>query len=241
MNRPALITLSHGSRHPGAKPGIAQLTAAAARRCGVPGRDAHLEFDSPDLLSAARSLVDDGHSSAIVVPTLFTTAFHALNDVPEAVADARAATGLDITVANTLGQGEDIADILAARALTDIHASGREVSRIILYPVGTSNRDAAGKTVALGGIVEKRTGLPVITAPATGYGKRDMAELAAANAHLLPLFVTRGLLLDRVFRMWPGPLSEPLGTDLAPVVAARYETALSTHPEKSLTSKGARL
>ena len=82
--------------------------------------------------------------------------------------------------------------------------------------------------VRLGEGVDKRLGVPVTTAPATGYGKRDIAELAADDAYLLPLFVTRGLLLDRAYRMWRGPASEPLGTDLAPVVAQRYAAALAT-------------
>ena len=40
----ALITLSHGSRHPGAQPGVSELTQTAARQLGVTGIDAHLEL-----------------------------------------------------------------------------------------------------------------------------------------------------------------------------------------------------
>lgn len=218
----ALITLSHGSRHPGARPGVSELTQAAARRLGVVGVDAHLEFDTPDLTTAARQLADQGHTRAVVVPTLFTTAFHATHDVPEAIAGAREETGLDLIPAEGLGQGRDIAAVLAARAISD----APRASRIILYPVGTSNVEAAGKTVRLGGDVEKLTGVPVTTAPATGYGKRDLAELAGSDVHLLPLFVTDGLLLDRAFRMWPGTASAPLKADLAHVVASRYSRAL---------------
>lgn len=227
MNAPALITLSHGSRHPGARPGVATLTAAAAAQLGVTGVDAHLEFDTPDLTTAAQQLVDAGHTRAVVVPTLFTTAFHATNDVPEAIAKARAETGLDLIPAEGLGQGRDVAAILAARAVSDIAASGRAVREIILYPVGTSNTEAAAKTVELGRDVEKLVGIPVTTVPATGHGKRDVGELASVDKHLLPLFVTEGLLLDRAFRMWPGSVSAPLGADLAHVVASRYRRALA--------------
>lgn len=227
MSAPALITLSHGSRHPGAAPGIAQLTAAAAAELGVQGVDAHLEFNAPGLEAAAAQLVEAGCVNAIVVPTLFTTAFHATHDVPEAIEQARSTTGVNLVHAGGLGQGRDIAAILAARAVRDIAASGRAASHIILYPVGTSNEQAAGETVALGREVEKLVGIPVSTAPATGYGKRDPASLAASDAHLLPLFVTEGLLLDRVLRMWPGTVSAPLGVDLAHVVASRYRHALA--------------
>lgn len=223
----ALITLSHGSRHEGARPGVVKLTRAAARQLGVPCADAHLEFATPDLTTAASQLAEQGAQRAVVVPTLFTTAFHATHDVPEAIAQARAETGLELIQAEGLGQGRDVAAVLAARAVADIAASGRSTRRVILYPVGTSNQEAAGKTVELGRDVEKLTGLPVTTAPATGYGKRDLAELAGDDVHLLPLFVTEGLLLDRALRMWPGSISAPLGADLAHVVASRYSRAVA--------------
>lgn len=223
----ALITLSHGSRHPGAQPGVSELTQAAARQLGVTGVDAHLEFDTPDLTTAARQLADAGHTRAVVVPTLFTTAFHATHDVPEALADAREATGLDLIPAAGLGQGRDIAAVLAARALND----APRARRIILYPVGTSNEEAAGRTVELGRDVEKLAGISVTTVPATGVGELVGADgidaVADRDAHLLPLFVTRGLLLDRVHRMWPGTISAPLGADLAHIIAARYRAAHS--------------
>jgi len=221
----ALITLSHGSRHPGAQPGVRELTRAAARQLGVAGVDAHLEFDTPDLTAVARQLAERGHSRAVVVPTLFTKAFHATHDVPEAVAAARAETGLELISAEGLGQGRDVAAVLAARALID----APRARRIVLYPVGTSNEEAAGKTVALGRDVEKLTGVPVTTVPATGVGELVGADgidaVAEENTHLLPLFVTRGLLLDRVCRMWPGTISAPLGADLAHIIAARYRAA----------------
>ena len=40
----ALLTLSHGSRHPRAAAGIDRLTAAAGERLGVTARAAHLEI-----------------------------------------------------------------------------------------------------------------------------------------------------------------------------------------------------
>ena len=49
----ALITLSHGSRHPRAKEGIRALTETAAEKLGVEWADAHLEFDRPTLAEAA--------------------------------------------------------------------------------------------------------------------------------------------------------------------------------------------
>ena len=65
----ALITLSHGSRHPRAKEGIRALTEAAAEKLGVEWADAHLEFDRPTLAEAAAAL---SSPRAIVVPLLLS-------------------------------------------------------------------------------------------------------------------------------------------------------------------------
>ena len=100
----ALITLSHGSRHPRAKEGIRALTEAAAEKLGVEWADAHLEFDRPTLAEAAAAL---SSSRAIVVPLLFTRAFHAKVDVPAHLAEAR--EHCDLTLAEPLGTGPDIA------------------------------------------------------------------------------------------------------------------------------------
>ena len=113
----ALITLSHGSRHPRAREGVRELTEAAAQRIGVPWVDAHLEFDRPNLEGAARELASRGADRAVVVPLLFTHAFHAKNDVP---AHMRAAGEiLQLTQASSLGLGEEIVELMAAQALAD--------------------------------------------------------------------------------------------------------------------------
>ena len=69
----ALITLSHGSRKPGAAAGIERLTQATGVR---PARAAHLEFNRPDLTTAALELAQLGETDAIVVPLLFTQGYH---------------------------------------------------------------------------------------------------------------------------------------------------------------------
>ena len=110
----ALITLSHGSRHPRAKEGIRALTEAAAGKLGVEWADAHLEFDRPTLAETAAVL---DSTRAIVVPLLFTRAFHAKVDVPAHLAEAR--RHCDLTLAEPLGTGADITEVLHKRLLID--------------------------------------------------------------------------------------------------------------------------
>lgn len=204
----ALITLSHGSRHPRAAEGIRALTAAAAAELGVEGVAAHLEFDAPTLAEAAASVIAE---RAIVVPLLFTRAFHARVDVPRHLAEAR--EHLDCTLAEPLGTGPDIAGVLEERLRIDAPSA----SHVTLYPVGTSDADQARNYDRLAADLARRTGRDVDVVPATGGGRRFV------DTHVLPLFVTYATLLDRI----PAhlPRSGPLTTDLAGVVADRYRAA----------------
>ncbi|MBF4548014.1 sirohydrochlorin chelatase [Corynebacterium afermentans subsp. lipophilum] len=206
----ALITLSHGSRHPRAKEGIRALTEAAADTLGVEWVDAHLEFDRPTLAEAAAAL---SSPRAIVVPLLFTRAFHAKVDVPAHLAEAR--EHCDLTLAEPLGTGPDIAEALHKRLRIDAPSA----SHATVFPVGTSDAEQAANYVRLADDLARLAGVDVSVVQATRGDRRFVDK----HTHVLPLFVTHGTLLDRI----PPHLSAsgPLTTDLADVVANRYRTA----------------
>ena len=90
----ALITLSHGSRHPDAAASVEALTRAAAELSGVPAVAAHLEFSAPTLEAAAQGLAARGEHEAVVVPLLFTEGYHQRVDVPAALDSAAASSCL---------------------------------------------------------------------------------------------------------------------------------------------------
>ena len=206
----ALITLSHGSRHPRAKEGIRALTEAAAEKLGVEWADAHLEFDRPTLAEAAAAL---SSPRAIVVPLLFTRAFHAKVDVPAHLTEAR--ERCDLTLAEPLGTGPDIAETLHKRLRIDAPSA----SHATVFPVGTSDAEQAANYARLADNLARLAGVDVSVVQATRGDRRFVDR----HTHVLPLFVTHGTLLDRV----PPRLtaSGPLTTDLADVVANRYRTA----------------
>lgn len=206
----ALLTLSHGSRHPRAKEGIRALTEAAADTLGVEWADAHLEFDRPTLAEAAAKL---SSPRAIVVPLLFTSAFHAKVDVPAHLAEAR--EHCDLTLAEPLGTGPDIAEALHKRLRIDAPSA----SHATVFPVGTSDTAQAANYACLADDLGRLAGVDVSVVQATRGDRRFVDK----HTHVLPLFVTHGTLLDRI----PPHLSSsgPLTTDLADVVANRYRTA----------------
>ena len=97
----ALILLSHGSRHPHADAGVEALAAAVEEPAFV----AHLDFSGQDLQHTAGLVREAGHREAIVVPLLFTHAFHARFDVPRVVREAEEALGLTLHISAGLGTG----------------------------------------------------------------------------------------------------------------------------------------
>lgn len=206
----ALITLSHGSRHPRAKEGIRALTEAAAGKLGVEWADAHLEFDRPTLAETAAVL---DSTRAIVVPLLFTRAFHAKVDVPAHLAEAR--RHCDLTLAEPLGTGADITEVLHKRLLIDAPSAPHAT----LFPVGTSDTEQAANYARLADDLARLAGIEVSVVQATRGDRRFVDR----QTHVLPLFVTHGTLLNRI----PEHLSAsgPLTTDLADVVANRYRAA----------------
>jgi len=240
----ALITLSHGSRHPGAAAGIERLTQAAA--AAIPGRPAyraaHLEFNTPDLTGATVDLARCGEDTAVVIPLLFTQGYHQRVDVPRVIAAAEQASGLRLVQGECLGGGHgegyggkgavrevgrreaaeaELAAVLAARAKPgDTHH--------VIYSVGSSDAAANDPVRRLATRVSRITGVPATAAFATRGGSNDIHALARSTARMrvIPLFVTAGLLLKPLSSTPSNVTVDPvLGTDLAGIVAAHYHIA----------------
>lgn len=232
----ALITLSHGSRHPGAAAGIERLTQAAA--AAIPGRPAyraaHLEFNTPDLTGATVDLARCGEDTAVVIPLLFTQGYHQRVDVPRVIAAAEQASGLRLVQGECLGGGRaardadrreaaeaELAAVLAARARPgDTHH--------VIYSVGSSDAAANDSIRRLAARVSQLTGVPATAAFATRGGSNDIHALARSTARMrvIPLFVTAGLLLKPLSSTPSNVTVDPvLGTDLAGIVAAHYHIA----------------
>lgn len=225
-DRPALIGLAHGSRHAEGTASIISLVAAVAAAGGVDAEGAFLDLAEPDLLTVARRLVAAGHRRAVVVPLLFTVAFHATVDVPEAVRDAVAETGLELLVADILGTGPDVEALVRDGMLA---AEIPDARSVLLFAVGSSNaaandavHDLAAR-LAHGRTGEVRAAFGT-TAPRAAAVLPELPEPVA----VVPLFLSPGLLLEPMARLtaergWT--LAPPLGDLAAPLVLRRYERA----------------
>jgi len=227
----ALIGLAHGSRHPGVRGPIEALMSAAGDLLEIPARSAYLDLTEPDLGTVIGELSRHGSARAVVVPLLFTNAFHARIDVPSTVEEAAGSAPLELVTAGILGTGDDVADVLLTAAAGAGIAGDLPA---VLYAVGSSDPAANSAVQELADRLAARRGGPVRAAFGTTEPRAQavLDELAGAGAGrvgVIPLFVSPGLLLDPVAHMardrgWPMAL--PLGRRLAPIVAARYADAV---------------
>lgn len=218
----ALITLSHGSRHPRASAGIQALSRAAAQRLGIADYAcAYLEFDEPNLEVAACGLARRGVEKAVIVPLLFTEGYHQKVDVPAAVREAEEASGVQLLTTPGLGTGEALARVLAER-MRGAHPG----EHCIIYSVGSSDKCANIAVEKLAVRVADLTGHSTSVAFATRGGRETIVSQAEVyhDVRVLPLFVTEGLLLDLLADS-PGTIEPPLGVDLAGIITARFQTA----------------
>lgn len=226
MSPVPVIGLAHGSRHPRGGEAIERLMAAVGEQLEVPARVAYLDLVAPDLATVTAEFASGGHTRAIVVPLLFTVAFHATVDVPEAVQEAAQSSGVELITADIIGTGDDVLAILHSGL---IEAGAGANDSVLVFAVGSSNpaANAAVQDLALRlGALRRVTAhaafgtcAPKVDAVLGGPGE----PLAVA-----PLFLAEGLLLDPMYARSAGSgwvMSAPLGEHAAAIVADRYRLA----------------
>ena len=231
-----LITVAHGTRRKRGEEGVAALSRAAGGLLGAEVTPAYLDFQEPDPVAAARAAAAAGHERVVLAPLLFTSAFHLTSDLPKAAERARKEAGVDVEVAEPIGTGDDVARLLAGVAAEDAEPG----AVLALYSVGSSSRGATEAVGDLAKRVGRRAGRECLPIQATGRNAGGTAALDEVSrefraAHLLPLFVTDGRLLDEaaghVAQCPEGECrwgaSPALGTRLARLVAGRFRSALS--------------
>jgi sirohydrochlorin cobaltochelatase len=215
-----LICLAHGSRHPRADAAVAAIAAASG------GTPAYLDFSPRTLTAAARLLAARGEREATVVPLLFTRAFHMRHDVPAAIAEAERETGLRLRLADGIGTGADVVD-LVADVVGEAAARAGGVDGLVLYSVGSSDRSANEAVAEFTARVAERCGLPGRHLVATGpAGGTDRLREAVGGRRILvqPLFISPGTLWDAAVDALAGSAAvpgEPLGERVVPLVQAR--------------------
>ncbi|WP_293818083.1 sirohydrochlorin chelatase [uncultured Corynebacterium sp.] len=184
MTRPApIICLAHGSRHPQADQAVFEIAERISESTGLPAFAAFLDFHPATLTTVAHRVVAAGYTEAVVVPLLFTQAFHARFDVPAAIAeavesiDATSSAGLTLHLTDGLGTGADMEELVAdftAQYLADsvavdsasasagaanagaANAADSSIDKLALYSVGSSQPGANEAVAEFAGRVGAR-------------------------------------------------------------------------------------
>ena len=224
-----VIGLAHGSRHAGVASALADLMDAVGDRCGAPARAAFLDLTEPDLETVASGLAAEGYERAVVVPLLFTAAFHATIDVPQTVRAAADASRVDLIVADIIGTGDDVVQLLQTSAAdSDIPNN----ASLLLFAVGSSREAANAAVHDLAARLESVRSAPVLAAFGASEPRPEAVidQLPEPRA-IVPLFLSPGLLLGPLAdlaaeRGWP--IADPIGVRAAAVIADRYARAVSS-------------
>jgi sirohydrochlorin ferrochelatase len=171
-----IVLLAHGSPDPRHSAGVELLAARVRER--APERRVHtayLDHHPPAPLDVAAALA----GPAVVVPVLVTPAFHASVDVPEAVAEMEARSGLPVDSSLPLGPHplllDAVEELLAKDGITP-----RPGTSVILYAAGSSD-SAAVATISE----------TLRESPRTGWGPWGVAALDG------------GASLEQVLRVLP--------------------------------------
>jgi len=212
------------------------MRAVETLRPGLRALPAFLDLSEPDLNTAIRQArAESGFDEAIVVPLLFTEAYHATIDVPTAVGNVQQDTGVALRLAGILGMGEEVLLALEDSAVR-AHLSAHEA--ILLYAVGSSRPSANEAVHDLARRWSERRVGPVWAGFGTVGNPTASEVLARANREgrrigVVPLFLAPGLLLDQITReagTIGAEVAAPLGVALAELVLQRYLEALAVMP-----------
>ena len=193
----------------------------------MPAQAAYLDLADPNLEAVVAAFSTAGERRAIVVPLLFTAAFHATVDVPQAITRAVESTGMELVVADIVGTGADVAALL--ESALDAAGVGSDAS-VLLLAVGSSNAAANAAVADLADRLAADRAARVRAAFATCDPRpADVVPDLPEPVAVLPLFLADGLLLDpvralAVERGWT--MADPLGERAAGVVLDRYRAAL---------------
>lgn len=198
---PALILAAHGSADPRSAT-VAHALAGRIRRLRpwLDVRAAFLERSEPNLLDVLADVAARG-DSAVVVPMLLASAYHARVDIPAMIE----ASGAHVRQADVLGEDSALLTVLGQRlAEHGVSPSDRDLG-VIVVAVGSSNDAANARTATLAPALGSGTswaGVEVAFAtgphPDLAEAAQNLRDRGARRVVVAPWFLAHGRITDRV-------------------------------------------
>jgi sirohydrochlorin ferrochelatase len=225
--RLAVVLVAHGSRDPRAAASTSELAQAVA--AAHPEWEVHasyLDHAGPRPLDVLAGLSFRGHTRAVLVPLLLTSAYHGRVDVP-AVLDAARDAGLRLHVSLT--------DVLGpvSRLLLDgliRRLPTTDLDAVVLAAAGTRDPAARAMVEDAAAALGERLGLPCTVAYASAASPTAavaVQSLGASRVGVASYFLAPGLLYDNAMESARSAgavaVAPPLGDapEVVQLVAAR--------------------
>lgn len=235
---PNLILAAHGS----ADPRSATVTHALAGRIRrlrpwLDVRAAFLDHSEPNLTDVLADIAERDHS-AVVVPMLLASAYHARVDIPAMIE----ASGAAVRQADVLGEDPALLAVLGQRLAEHGVAPSDPDLGIIVVAVGSSSAAANARTATVAPALRSGTGWAgVEVAFATGPHADDLTEVAdrlrrrgARRIVVAPWFLAHGRITDRVAKSVAtvgASMTAPLGSHnlVAAALLDRFDETQSAY------------
>lgn len=204
-----LIAVAHGSRDPrSARVVAAAVSALRERRPDLDVRLCFLDLNAPSVDQVIDAVAAEGQSSAVVVPMLLGSAFHARVDLPGLLDAARLRhPHLHIRQADVLGHDARLVEAVRDRIGEAVGAGDESGLGIVLAAVGSSDPEANDRTRALAGAVVAGTRwssavtcFATAAEPTVQQAISTLRQSGAERIVIAPWFLAPGLLTDRLSR-----------------------------------------
>lgn len=233
-SKPGLLIVGHGTREPQGVDGFLAMVAGVAGALGdVAVEPCFLELARPTIAEGVRRLAERGVTRVLAMPLMLFAAGHVRRDIPKALVESAAESGVEVELLSHLGCHPRIVELSARRYGEAV--SGRSngaTDSTILVIAGRGSRDARAtaemrrlaelrradarvQSVEIGFLAMERPPLKEVLAR---VGQRGAKRVVVQPHLLLP-----GLLMDQVRqkvewagRQWPTVewlVTEPLGPD----------------------------
>lgn len=248
MNTPALLLVGHGTRDDA---GAAAFRDFVAELSGLlpetPVGGGFIELSPPPLADAVAALVADGAREFAAVPLVLVSAGHAKGDIPAALArEQQRHPGTRFRYGRPLGPHPSLLTVLERRLDEVLPRELRAETTVLLVGRGSTDPDANAEVAKVArllwegrGLAGVETAFVSLAAPDVPTGLERCRLLGARRIVVLPYFLFRGVLPDRVdaqaaswaeqHRELEVRTAEVMGAtpELASLVQERYREALT--------------
>lgn len=176
-----VLVIGHGTADPVGAAETRQVAATVASLMpGVPVELGFLEVIAPTIDDAVARLAARGCRTLVAAPLLLFAAGHAKRDVPEAVAAAAAAHGLDVRQSEPFGEIAEIVELsqrLRREALTPRDPVAAADTVLVMIGRGSSDPAAAAQ-------LQSFTEATLVGSPADRPRRVELGFVAAARPRL---------------------------------------------------------